>query len=827
MPLPRAGNSQETPIEEWVFEDFGTLNTKVSRPAVGETEFYWTQNWMPIATGRLRTLPAEASTSLYSAAGVSVVYTYQYTLNSVPYWALFFSDGTATQISTVAGAVFVGTISTTTLTVSSVTSGTIAIGQFVQGAAPGTIITAGSGTSWTVSVSQTVSTATTFTGYPTKSISSTTGTFYGSGNSYQLPACAQFQNKYLAIVNTLAASNYWLWDGNNLFGSSGSTTTLSPDTTVINAGSGYTSAPTVSVYGGSGSGATVSATVKGGVVTQLTVTNPGSGYNLNDQPTLIFSGGGSDKTATLVPVVSAETGGISQVIVTNGGSSNLTGVTAITLSGGGATTQAQLVVTGFNQAGSGSANVLTSVGVVSPGSGYTSQPSYSFGGLTGTAPTLYFNIALGEITGITIIDGGSGYGGPPTVKIVGDGNGAQFIANVSSGAITSFNKISGGSGYTKATVQLTGGNKAASGTVSLMPIGTQGTTVETYQNRVWIGNGINLYASGPGTVANFAVSAGGVLATLTDSTLRAQITRLAQSSGYLYIFGDSSISVISNVTTSTAGVTSYNLVNVDPQMGTSWRDSVSALGRALVFANPSGVYVLYGGAAEKVSNPLDGLFLSANWTSPVPTSAIATIFNNRVYMLNFNTINPYTKQSQTMMAMWDGQKWFTSTQLKTPLLIQTQEINSVITAWATDGTNLYQMFQTPSTSLSKVFQTKIRKAPNYTSFKRALRLYFVGANNGLENNPTFTLAADTDAANGTPQTFGLLQNSLVFTGTGAITFTGAGSAPINFTTVPLINIDGTAISAYGKMIGYTLTSNASDLDIISVTAQYGEFAPFG
>jgi hypothetical protein len=56
-----------------------------------------------------------------------------------------------------ATASFTGSISSSTLTVSSVT-GTIAIGQAVVGAgvADGTYITAGSGTSWTVNISQTV-----------------------------------------------------------------------------------------------------------------------------------------------------------------------------------------------------------------------------------------------------------------------------------------------------------------------------------------------------------------------------------------------------------------------------------------------------------------------------------------------------------------------------------------------------------------------------------------------------------------------------------------------------------------------------------------------
>ncbi|MFM0227855.1 phage tail-collar fiber domain-containing protein [Paraburkholderia dipogonis] len=58
-------------------------------------------------------------------------------------------------------AVFAGSISGVTLTVSGVTSGTLAVGQYVQGAAPGTSITAlGTGTggigTYTVSVSQSV-----------------------------------------------------------------------------------------------------------------------------------------------------------------------------------------------------------------------------------------------------------------------------------------------------------------------------------------------------------------------------------------------------------------------------------------------------------------------------------------------------------------------------------------------------------------------------------------------------------------------------------------------------------------------------------------------
>ena len=73
------------------------------------------------------------------------------------------SAATATVL-TGAGAVFSGSISTTTLTNSAPTQGAIAIGMtlYTTGAnfVAGTTITAGSGTSWTVSSSQTVTSST-------------------------------------------------------------------------------------------------------------------------------------------------------------------------------------------------------------------------------------------------------------------------------------------------------------------------------------------------------------------------------------------------------------------------------------------------------------------------------------------------------------------------------------------------------------------------------------------------------------------------------------------------------------------------------------------
>jgi FtsP/CotA-like multicopper oxidase with cupredoxin domain len=66
---------------------------------------------------------------------------------------------------------------------------------------------------------------------------------------------------------------------------------------VVNGGSGYTSAPTISFVGGGGTGAAATATVSGGKVTYVALTNPGSGYTT--APVVTFtSGGGTGAIAT-------------------------------------------------------------------------------------------------------------------------------------------------------------------------------------------------------------------------------------------------------------------------------------------------------------------------------------------------------------------------------------------------------------------------------------------------------------------------------------------------------------------------------------------------
>ena len=77
------------------------------------------------------------------------------------------------------------------------------------------------------------------------------------------------------------------------------------------------------------------------------------------------------------------------------------------------------------------------------------------------APTSVATVSLtvtdGEVSDVTITNGGSGYVYPPTLWITGDGYGAVVNLTIADGAVTAATIISGGRGYTAATGEVAGG----------------------------------------------------------------------------------------------------------------------------------------------------------------------------------------------------------------------------------------------------------------------------------------------------------------------------------------------------------------------------------
>ena len=185
---------------------------------------------------------------------------------------VYITDGTyryTWRISTPNSAIFQGTISGNTLTITRVISGTIAINQslFGLGVPNETVITAGSGTSWTINNTVTISTAipmnsATVAAVITASIATSTLTVTAVTSGTLYPG------------QTIQGASV---TGNTIITALGSGTVLSA--AIATGGTGYAVNDTITVLGGvyGSSPATYTVTsVTAGVVTGLTQTFAGS-----------------------------------------------------------------------------------------------------------------------------------------------------------------------------------------------------------------------------------------------------------------------------------------------------------------------------------------------------------------------------------------------------------------------------------------------------------------------------------------------------------------------------------------------------------------------
>lgn len=237
---------------------------------------------------------------------------------------------------------------------------------------------------------------------------------------------------------------------------------------VTNPGSGYTSAPTVTIGAPSGTGgttatATANYDAASGKIRSITITNPGNMYRAN--PSISFTGGGGSGLAATVVVVQAINGAGTFTTNRTGGTTINGTINIVNSQGvGGITT----LNTTANNIGYSTAPVVgftlpaRTFILSNPGSGYTSSIPTISGGTTvgsGTAPTVSAVVANGKILSITITPNTQCYSVAPTINLNGlGGTGAvapvidlpAATVSITNGMITGFTITNAGSGYVTA-----------------------------------------------------------------------------------------------------------------------------------------------------------------------------------------------------------------------------------------------------------------------------------------------------------------------------------------------------------------------------------------
>lgn len=230
---------------------------------------------------------------------------------------------------------------------------------------------------------------------------------------------------------------------------------------VSTGGTGYTSAPTVAISGGGGTGATAVAYVAGSRVDSVRIVSGGTGYTA--PPTITFSGGGGTSASGGAFVYNATLNPMTFFRGRNGDTYGVDGMgrgvrwngrdASVEAIGVAKPVNAPAVTAGTSDAG----KFVAAIQLVNAGGGYHAIPTVSItGGSADRAAKAEAYLINGRVAQIRVTDTGAGYKSNPTVSISsGIGTGASFSVGVL-GAVRGMTVVSDGTGYTT-TPRITAG----------------------------------------------------------------------------------------------------------------------------------------------------------------------------------------------------------------------------------------------------------------------------------------------------------------------------------------------------------------------------------
>jgi len=248
---------------------------------------------------------------------------------------------------------------------------------------------------------------------------------------------------------------------------------ISYNVIISDSGSGYLSAPIVTITG-DGFGATATASIDAqGRVDNINITNQGQGYS---NATISIAAPVSGTTATATADIRVH---VASITVTDGGSAYLSGNTNVTIDGlliGTSITYNKSIqsiilanggsgyigvptisIVSIDGNGSGAtatatiSNQVTGIVVVAQGQNYETAPTVAISAppIGGTLAQATASVGNGTVKSVTVIDGGTDYTASPNVVLSGGSATmpASITANISNGAVSSFTINNAGIGY--------------------------------------------------------------------------------------------------------------------------------------------------------------------------------------------------------------------------------------------------------------------------------------------------------------------------------------------------------------------------------------------
>ena len=494
------------------------------------------------------------------------------------------------------------------------------------------------------------------------------------------------------------------------------------------------------------------------------------------------------------------------------------GTIAITNPGSGYTTLPTVTISAPNQSNGIQANataalVGNSVALISlsnAGTGYTATPTVTISGSGGSGASAiagFITFATGTASAV-VVSGGTGYTNAANTVVSFSGGGGSSAAGTAvllNGQISQIVMTNYGSGYTNAanlvvTVSGGGGSGAVlKGIVNSDP----NVGISSFSGRVWIAVGRTIYYSAANSYSDFtSVSAGSFV--MTDSTLHGNIIQLLSANNFLYIFGDDSINVFSDVRVNTNGITLFTNTNVSASVGSKRPYAIFPYFRSVMFLNDYGVYALVGSTTSKVSDALDGMFPNIDFASPIYAGQVllnnilCAAFNFRYYDAVF------TQSYRYVQAVFFEKKWFITSQGDSIAYITSVPVAGKINLYGVSGLNLYNLYNNTPGNITSRIQTALLPMGDPIRTKQALK---IGIEATATNTSSITMSATVDSESGSSPAYVLSslvawQNNNLQT----ITWINNSSVTIGWGQIGY-SLYKTDASQYGKYLGITVTSS--------------------
>lgn len=357
---------------------------------------------------------------------------------------------------------------------------------------------------------------------------------------------------------------------------------------------------------------------------------------------------------------------------------------------------------------------------------------------------------------------------------------------------------------------------------------SSGNDIAVAFGRVWILQGRLLTFSGANdfTAPSFLVANGAGSVELVDPTLRTYITRLQAQNGYLYLIGPTGINAISDVyvpSGATPPTPLFTNLNIQAIIGSDEPGSIFAYNQALVFANHSGAWMLYGTNAQKISSDIDGTWKYVDFNQIISGGQFV---DNNILSLGMliKRLNDPIFGSNTVLACWSDQKWwFANFGALTFVVSAIVNINPLTAnepaLFGFIGNKLFQLFATTATAPATTAMTPLWPMEDQLADKQCIRAGFEVVISSFSG----TFGMTVDSTNSSSQ-------AVTLSTSGNVTWINNFSNQVLwqnnflvivqwFTGVYLL-YNAAAPGVYGKYLGATISASASRYQLSSVALDY-------